>query len=838
MERIEHASFVGQMPRSSVEQVRYRDAVEDHQALLNEPWSSYCVRRGYAPFRADEEHVKWVTETWSQYEDRVIVRDSYLTKYFGLQKEKNAKDDAERQTMQTASKNLIAKLLDNERRHKERLMKSMHTLYVDFDERQAEKMRVERLSVEENETMNRNAVKGAEAAARKDFELLFARALEELLELLEKRRIEKEEEERRLLEEQRRKAEEMRLLEEARRREAEAADKAAREAEEEAKRAERKRREEERKQKAKAEREARARQVKAEQENVDVPAPEVAPEAKSIKPEPEPVVPPKEAEVVRAIEIVPLSFASTLTDLFAAGTQSIKSAWESCYIIRVSGDSALVVAHNGEVVGKKKGVHSTILGKKLGQPSCVSLSSTKLHSREALPAYERSELIHNVKDDPRCFPFAGGDKSVETLLMVPCLPSLGGGYIIAVSKSGAESIDELNAKAIASYVESQIGPQLERLLHQQRVSVLAKQAIEWLSITTCCKNCYLAISDNEKSTQVLTFTSATPNQQFLIGKTLTRKDEDSSKMGVSFALIDESIKTGQPEVAHISDVMDESTNKVNGQPLAFLGEKKKGSLLLCPIYRPSQPNQGQAFGVVYADTMNDEKTFNKADEDMIRTTAVLLAELLDKDSAPPTSAVQLAIEKELLGEGADSVNSPIRFLKHIWLRVNTDISMITSGQLLELAKYNHPPPIIPITIAATLLVALGSSPKSVENWEDARKKIKTSLVEKIVAFDPTDPAKRKKAFFIRSRKITANYSAHDVFTRGSYPASCFFTWTYVTILLRRSADALRKATKAAGVDGVPVELLSGEAEEGELEAQPEQEEEIEEDAKAAGNEDD
>lgn len=141
MERIEHAAFVAQMPRTSVEQVRHRDVVEDHQALLNESWNSYCTRRGYAPFRAEEEHVKWVTETWSQYEDRVIVRASYLTRYFGLQREKLAMEESAKLSTQAASKALISQLLEKEKRFKERFMKPMHTLYVDFDERQAEKMR-------------------------------------------------------------------------------------------------------------------------------------------------------------------------------------------------------------------------------------------------------------------------------------------------------------------------------------------------------------------------------------------------------------------------------------------------------------------------------------------------------------------------------------------------------------------------------------------------------------------------------------------------------------------------------------------------------------------------
>jgi hypothetical protein len=366
---------------------------------------------------------------------------------------------------------------------------------------------------------------------------------------------------------------------------------------------------------------------------------------------------------------------------------------------------------------------------------------------------------------------------------------------------------------MSAFVFDQVTPLLHEILKRQSVSYISKQALDWLSITTCCTSCYLALTNDTKEATLLQYVAATPSQHFMIGKTHERVEELTQKIGVSFALIDESIKTGQPEVAHISDVFDPSTNKVNSNAVRRYGSdtSAKGSLLLCPVIRPSQPGDGRVFGVLYADTIGQEKEFNKADEDIMRTTAALLAELLDprQSQAPNEASVRLFIENEVLGDD-DTASSPIRFLKHVWLKVNTDISKITNNQLLELAKYSHPPPIIPITITATLLVALGSNPKKVELWEESRKRIKTSLVEKIVAFDPTDPTRRKKAFYNRARKITKGYSAHDVFTRGSYPASCFFTWTFVTILLHKSADSLRKALRNSSVGAVPLELLQTE----------------------------
>lgn len=840
MERCQPQDFVLQLPRRNVEEVVYRDAVEDKQVLLNESWAQYCQRKGYAAERHGEEHEKWVTETWAEYEQRVIFRHSALSKYFDERKRDEEAAIAKANETALHSKSMINHLLAAEAAYRSTKMAPIHTLYVDFDERQQRKMQMERDEVESLENAGRAVIDSEEQNLRSQLEALAAQSMQDVLDALEARRRAKEEEERRFLEEQRRKAEEMRQIEETRRREAEAADKARREAEEEAKRAERKRREEERKNKAKAEREARAKQTRTEQDtSVENVEPEKKQESAEVKADDVPPQPPAQP---LAPKYPSLPAANSLSALLSSVTNCLRLKDEDVYIIRATATTALVVAQNGSVIGATRGTgKNNLVGLSLSEPTCISIGSQRIRAKcpADVKSYiaNRVEFVPNVETDTRCFTFTKAAKSQETLLLVPAnLESSSLQYIVAVCRSGVGSIDSATIEAVTAYVLEQFSIQLRALLQRQKVSILAKQALDWLSITTCCKNCYLSmVTDNFKVPNELQYVAASDTQKFMIGKTHTRADE-SSGLGVSFALIDESLKTGQPEVAHISDVLDKQTNKVNSNDVRTFGDKKKGSLLLCPVIRPTHPNSGSVFGVLYADTIDDDKVFNKADEDILRTTAVLLAELLEpnNEGLQQPTALKLAIEKDLGGSDGES---PIEFLKHVWLRVNTDISKITSGQLLELSKYSHPPPIIPITITATLLVALGSNPKAVENWEDSRKKIKTSLVEKIVAFDPTDSTKRKKAFFTRSKKITKGFSAHDVFTRGSYPASCFFTWTFVTILLRKSADALRKALKQVGIEGIPVELLDAAAEDEEPEVMTEGTDDVDDTTKGQEDED-
>jgi hypothetical protein len=105
--------------------------------------------------------------------------------------------------------------------------------------------------------------------------------------------------------------------------------------------------------------------------------------------------------------------------------------------------------------------------------------------------------------------------------------------------------------------------------------------------------------------------------------------------------------------------------------------------------------------------------------------------------------------------------------------------------------------VIPKIVTATLVVQ-GKKPTAVDQWEDSRKFIKRELIDKMLAFDPSG-TKPKSAFFLRVRKMTKGLSAADVFSRGSYPASCFFSWTFAAVLLRRASDRMRKRA-AAGAD--------------------------------------
>lgn len=829
MDRTQPFEYVFQLPRRNRPEIDTRDVVEDKQSLLNETWYSYALRQGYPSDRVHEEHVKWATETWAEFEARVIVRAQNLDDYFAAAHAQELARQREVDERAAQSSKLVESLMRRENAIRDAKIASIHTLFVDFEARQLEKMRAERAAIEDEETAVREDTHREEQEQRRAMEIAFAEQFQAVVDLLEARRLQREEDERRALEEQRRKAEELRQLEEQRKRDAEAADKARRDAEEEAKRQERKRREEERKNKAKAEREARSKQ-RTEQDATDETKPQTprtdapaaaAPVAVEAVVEPAiPAPPPAPSVAIPAFGAVA---GDTVAQLMASVTSSLHVAsWEAYTVMVQSDQESFLAAHNGFAVGV--GAGTTSLGKTYS-PSIVSPKLSKPGLADDLDAYIRDfvEVVPNASADALVTALIAqleGGVS-EGMIVLPVTPVAGtvdfwgedsGAKTLVVVSAVADSATLLHpdvVRAIAQHVASQFTPKLLRLLSEHRARLLGHQALEWLSITTATKNCTFALANNPKAPTSLTFIAATAQQKFLIGKTFTKAEETTENVGVSFALIDESVKTGQPEVAHVSNVQDKTTNKVNGNELRFFGDRRAGSLLLCPVTRPTHPGQGEVFGVLYVDTMNDEKAFNKADEDIVRTTAVLLAELLSgqrNEATHRVDSVRLSIENDLFPNNVN--DSPIQFLKHIWLKVNTDISQISANQLQELASYAHPPPIIPTTVSATLLVALGTNPKNLEAWEDMRKRVKTSLVEKIVNFDPSDPARRKKAFYTRARKVTKGLSAHDVFTRGSYPASCFFTWTFVTILIRKTADELRLLYKDSATANIPLALVA------------------------------
>lgn len=816
MERTQPQEYLYQLPRRNRKEVEFRDAVEDKQTLLNEPWSSYAMRQGYPSDRVGEEHTKWATETWAEFEDRIILRADHLDAFFRQQKTREDADARCREANALQSSKLVDSLMDREYAIRNAKIASIHTLFVDFEARQMEKMRVERAAEEDQETIGRQNCDGTEVSERQRVEEQFGTELQAVIDLLDARRRAQEEEERRLLEEQRRKAEELRLLEEQKKRDAEAAERARREAEEEAKRAERKRREEERKNKAKAEREARAKQMRSETQQ------ETQQDAVEAKPLPSPR--PSEPTAAAPADVIPkppsaaeppITFSpiigETVSQLLSSATASLSiNGWSAFVVMAQSKSVSLIVSQNGITMGSPAAATPNQVNG-VGQVLSPGFALSRPGPASSLKEYQDEfvEVITDASADSKAASFMALTQGEWSgLLVMPATsvvcektPAPNNGetnMLVVVASPGTDTmLSPTVVRAIAEHVAAHFTPRLLELLSEQRAKMLGRQALEWLSITTACKNCTFALSNNFSAPSALTFVSATQSQQFVLGRSFTKEEETSSNTGLSFSLMEESMKTGQPEVAHISDVQDKATNKVNGNSVRFFGEPKSGSLLLCPVMRPAIPGTGQLFGVLYVDTFGDnDKTFNKADEDIIRTTAVLLADLLTPKRGDgevviqEATKVKLALEKDLFGE-EPPLDSPILFLKHIWLKVNTDISQISANQLQELASYNHPPPIIPTTVSATLLVALGTNPKNLEAWEDIRKRVKPSLVEKILNFDPSDATKRKRAFFSRARKVTKGLSAHDVFTRGSYPASCFFTWTFVTTLIRKTSDEIR-----------------------------------------------
>ena len=129
------------------------------------------------------------------------------------------------------------------------------------------------------------------------------------------------------------------------------------------------------------------------------------------------------------------------------------------------------------------------------------------------------------------------------------------------------------------------------------------------------------------------------------------------------------------------------------------------------------------------------------------------------------------------------------FLSKVWNKVTYDVERIKAAQLDEVKSYNNPPAVIHTVCGATL-ITMGTKPALVSAWDQTRKKVTHETVKKMVAFDPTSK-KVKKAFSLRAKNMTKGLTADAVFTRGSYPASCFFSWTFVVILIRKAADKLR-----------------------------------------------
>lgn len=446
---------------------------------------------------------------------------------------------------------------------------------------------------------------------------------------------------------------------------------------------------------------------------------------------------------------------------------------------RPDGSAMTVVAHNGSTIYdpvRDPNTSCHLIGAQLENPNALSFGV----SREP-----NSWIgVQDVSQDERCILYTGSKDSVkqpEALLIIPLVnqdKQLEG--VVGLTLPSGTLTDDI-CSTIAGFIWGQIRGILLPLLAKNEIRTICEQAIEWLSLTTTCKNIYVALSDARDQLEIVT---ASEGQKWLQGKTWT------SETGISHDFL---------QAADVSDpdslfLHHEDVSKVDR--LKFWNDALKspphGAELMMVAIASNLPSSTRdmppARGIIYADTIGFEASkFTKGDKEMLCITGGLLGSVLDEVATRRfTTSAPLAIEQIFRTDR-------IRFLKKVFEKVSADVQAITPNQLLELNRYNSPPPVIPVTVAATLIV-LGIKPKSVLQWDDARKRVNQSLLEKIRVFDPTS-TKTKKAFSLKARKMTKAFSANDVFIRGSYPASCFFTWTFATILLRKASDAMRKHAK-------------------------------------------
>ena len=1033
-------------------EVEYSDQVYDRQVLLNETWGSYSARRGYPADLQQQEHVKWVTETWEEYEQRVPRRTAALEDYFDGEREKKRQADENAAKRQQTCDDTIARMMKREHNYRDSKLGVIHTLYVDFEEELRKKHERQRADMEAEELAARAQRKKEEQDARDALFQLAEESRARVQAILDEQRRIREAEEARFKEEQRRKAEELRKAEEEKKRIADEAERKRREEEEEAKRAERRRKEEERRAKAKAEREARAggrgrgaggaqgkddqraasRQARWNRMGIETNEylEKLQPRADAVKTNEELQelynsiaqelggkilfhsavyfgVVQQEGDASTGLKyvhasancseklrsgaatlnradgnadgITPMTLESCIDkkkctgivrnaqnslinigdwkelgtgDYVAApitvtsgGSQNTVAivacdtmsgntaddaatltggaAEEHCYLkadgqneipyvampevqglfieklaeilssaaSRLNGDgtsSEIVAAEESSKAGEAPVAKDADEAKQSDIPAfsvpadianipalfnhltgflhrnvtppgadqrlnayisrfykpdgkeCtivshngVALNDPHRHNADvpthllgaSLDGAKKSSLtfsgfegannhlthvyVGDVTQDERCTLYlANATKSAECLLLVPLRDvKTRTVAMVGVSVPAPPGLSEDMIKAIVEMI-LQLQAKLHQLLLKQYIGQLCSQAAEWLELTTGTSSVYISLKDGaidgsvpEVERDHLTYVAGTSQQQWMVGKSL-RKD---SGMGISHAVL------AAPDACEMTPINIASVagfkHAASGATVHRWNDATKdadGALLLCPI-----AGGDETFGLIYADTLGTasgkkaKTAFTKSDEQLFKTTAQLLGGILrDYLRGRPATPADEELSKRILSIEELVGTEHIEFLKRIWIKVSTDIKNITKDQLLEMAKYNTPPPIIPVTVSATFIV-LGTKPKTVEKWEDSRKKIKFPLLEKIVNFDPTS-TKVKKAFFLRAKKLTKGYTADDVFTRGSYPASCFFTWTFVTILLRKSADALRKKVKNGEIDKLGV----------------------------------
>ncbi|KAH9597297.1 hypothetical protein LSM04_008454 [Trypanosoma melophagium] len=836
MDKARPFEFVYRLPSSTVEELSYKEAVYDRQVLLNETWQSYALRKGRSE-ELEEEHIKWITRTW---DDEEIAREkqrSALEETEHQWKLECAEKERELKSRQERSLRTIEKLMAFEERSFANRIPCHHNLYVDFDIFQRQKFIGEQNIVFLEENMLRIFIEEAEDGIY--FGLGLIGECNKIMYLMRLRdRLLKEEEERqRIAEEERRRLEEEKRKEELRQKELEEAERRRKEAMEQAKILERKRRDEERRAKARSERE----KIRQHQSVVEV---IVATEESSPKPivsndmtefiehtlpVPEDVTPPHSGQ--KCI-VYSQPKGDNVISLIKNTSSVLAEAGDCCYVMSI--DKAVmkstVICENGSFFGETNNDESLrLLGKTITEKNAISISSEKLHGARVLSLDDyyssRVEYVSNSRTNDKCFLFdSSSSKNDESIVFLPLLVSEFNyaPYVFAVSRKGSEGFQTNEVKEAARVVW-ELSNLVNLSFEKERKTQLCQQCVEWLITVTGCNDCYISL--REKENDVMVYVAASPSNNFMIGKKHSLIEEKNG-VGVSFNACDAASRDGNCMVFCIDDISDSSCIPFENQKVkTFSDENKTGSLLLGTITGEDDSKESISLGVVFMDYLGTDKKFTDSEKEIFKTAVQMLANLLLNRTNNSTLGGRLKIEDDI----KEFYSSSIMFLKSLWSHTLNTLNSITPGQLSELGKYLHPPPIIPLVVQATLIIAMGSKPQKVAKWEDAREKVTNKLLAKMTDFDPTDPKRRKKAFFIRGGKMLKGYGVKDVFEKGSYPTSCFFSWTFAAILLRKHADMLRKAKSKNGTALVfecHSSVVSEEEEDDNNEPESESEEEI------------
>jgi hypothetical protein len=357
-------------------------------------------------------------------------------------------------------------------------------------------------------------------------------------------------------------------------------------------------------------------------------------------------------------------------------------------------------------------------------------------------------------------------------------------------------------KAIESFIHGDaVRNWLDRLQRRALVGAVAHQALDWLEITTGKSNCYVALFSPEladsNATDKLHVVASTDRQKWLVGRSWA-----PTEGGVVHPFLS---GVGASLVSHLAPLATATpAPKIFNDAVKSIDDDKAELLMAAITLRHSgDANDADApvYGALVLDTLDTSgaratgtPAFKEADKELVKTTAYLLAECMTElaTGQPDAEARAMAVESVV-------DRSHLLFLSKVWTKVTKDLLSISANDLNEVKRYNNPPPVIHTVCAATF-ITIGTKPSTVATWDGTRKKVDQATIKKLYSFDPTSK-KVKKAFSLRSRKMTKGMTADDVFTKGSYPASCFFAWTFVVNLIRKVADQLRKRA-AAGTLGI------------------------------------